>query len=139
MNIKTGLMIALTACIMLVGVAAANQENPEAGASWNTQATFNVNYGWNYVDGMLGTGDSADYWRGTGGSGKYLQLYIDRTALLAGTITEMCEGTHNVMQHIENGNNWGSDYYLNTAPVYVRLSPAGKGDYTFIVRWYTPS
>jgi len=39
MNIKTGLLIALTACIMLVGVAA-GQENPEAGSTWGDRSSF---------------------------------------------------------------------------------------------------
>lgn len=138
MNIKVSLIVLLAACIMLMGVAAANQENPEAGSLWDTKATFNVDVGWNYVDGELSVGDNADYWRGIGDSGVYLQLYIDRTSFLNGIVAEMCEGSHAVMQHVEYENSWGSDNYLDSSPVYVRLSPSNIGDYTFIVRRYTP-
>jgi hypothetical protein len=48
-NTNAGIMIALAACVMFVGVAAANQEYPEAGASWDKQATFPLNVGYNYV------------------------------------------------------------------------------------------
>lgn len=41
MNIKSCLMVALTACIMLAGVAAANQENPEAETHGQEQLFLN--------------------------------------------------------------------------------------------------
>lgn len=63
MNIKISLMIALIACVMLVGVAAA-QENPEAGSSWNTRAIFPLIARDNYIVGELSAGDTADYWHG---------------------------------------------------------------------------
>ena len=63
MNIKISLMTALIACVMLVGVAAA-QENPEAGSSWNTRAIFPLIARDNYIVGELSAGDTADYWHG---------------------------------------------------------------------------
>jgi hypothetical protein len=138
MNIKASLMVALAACIMLVGVAAA-QENPEAGDSWNTQATFALGFGNNYINGELSSADSADYWRGPSDvSGVSVKLYLNQPAYGNGGVAELCEGSssHPVMQHVQSGSNWGNDFYLNTAPAYVRVTPAGLGDYTCCVKRY---
>lgn len=138
MNIKISLMIALIACVMFVGVAAA-QENPEAANSWNTRATFQLNPGDNYIDGELSAGDTADYWHGpTDVSGVTLQLFLAQPAYGNGGVAELCEGSssHPVMQHVQSGYNRNYDNYLNTAPAYVRVTPAGLGDYECCVTRY---
>jgi hypothetical protein len=89
------------------------------------------------LSGYLGTGDTADYWRGPNDvSGVSVQLYLDSTSYLNGAVAQMYEGTHSLMQRVQYGNNGWWDSYLNTAAVFVSLTPAGKGDYTFCVRRY---
>ncbi|MDR7666932.1 hypothetical protein RG963_14315 [Methanosarcina sp. Z-7115] len=139
MNIKASLMIALIACVMLVGVAAANQENPEAGNTWARAALFNLGPGYNSVSGSLSSGDTADYWRETNAACDVeVMLYLDPTSLSRGGVAQMYEGNsgHSFMQRVQQGNNACPDTHLDVAPVYVTMTPAGLGDYTFTVRRY---
>lgn len=138
MNIKASLMMALAACIMLVGVAAA-QENPEAGDTWARAALFYLGPGYNSVSGSLGGLDVADYWReSNAASSVNVKLYLDGNSLARGAVAEMYEGNypHSFMQRVSSGNNNCPDTYLNYAPVYVVMTPQGTGDYTFTVRRY---
>lgn len=139
MNIKSSLMLAFAACIMLVGVAAANQENPEAGSTWLTAALFDLGPGYNSVSGSLSVGDTADYWRQTNAASSVsVMLYLDPTSISKGGVAQMYEGNsaHSFMQRVQKDNNACPDTYLNYAPVYVTMTPAGLGDYTFTVRRY---
>jgi len=139
MNIKASLIIALIACIMFVGVAAANQENPEAGDTWAKAALFSLGPGYNSVSGSLSVGDTADYWRqSNAASSVSVMLYLDSTSKSNGGIAQMYEGNsaHSFMQRVQKNNDVCSDTYLNYAPVYVTMTPAGLGDYTFTVRRY---
>lgn len=139
MNINASLIIALIACVMFVGVAAANQENPEAGATWAKAALFSLGPGYNSVSGSLSVGDTADYWRqSNAASSVSVMLYLDSTSKSNGGIAQMYEGNsaHSFMQRVQKNNDVCSDTYLNYAPVYVTMTPAGLGDYTFTVRRY---
>ena len=139
MNIKASLIIALIACVMLVGVAAANQENPEAGDTWARAALFSLGPGYNSVSGSLSVGDTADYWRqSNAASSVSVMLYLDSTSKSNGGIAQMYEGNsaHSFMQRVQKNNDVCSDTYLNYAPVYATMTPAGLGDYTFTVRRY---
>ncbi|WP_155398144.1 hypothetical protein [Methanosarcina barkeri] len=132
-------MIAFIACVMLVGVAAANQENHEAGDTWGRAALFKLGPGYNSVSGSLGGLDVADYWReSNAASSVNVKLYLDGSSLARGAVAEMYEGNypHPFMQRVSSGNNDCPDTYLNHAPVYVVMTPKGIGDYTFTVRRY---
>jgi hypothetical protein len=132
MNIKASLMIALIACVMLVGVAAA--ESPDAGESWSTAKSFSVSTGYNYVSGTLPAGDDSDYWYSNVAAGSTLNLYLDATSYNNWGTAVMYEGTHTVMRYINKERTWGTDTYLNTPPVYVKTFDAGTGPYQFCVR-----
>lgn len=142
MNIKTGVMIALTACIMLVGVAAATQENPEAGSTWGTAALFYLGPGYNNVPGYVGGADVADYWRqSNAASSVNVMLYLNQVAIDNGAMAELYEGNypHSLMQRVSKTNNYCGDTYLNYAPAYVVMTPDSNKDftsYTFTVRRY---
>lgn len=135
MNIKASLMVALTACIMLVGVAAA--EYPDAGSSFSTAEPISMSSGYNYIDGTLteNPSDGSDYWYGNPGTGT-IYLYLDGTSLEKGAVAQMYEGSssHPLMQYISKNTHPIYDDYLNTQPVYVQVSGfPGIGDYTAIV------
>lgn len=135
MNIKASLMIALIACVMLVGVAAA--ESPDAGSSFSTAKYISMSAGYNYIDGTLtaSPADGSDYWYGNPGTGT-IYLYLDGTSLGNGAVAQMYEGSssHPLMQYISKNQRVNYDTYLNTQPVYVQVSGfPGIGGYTAIV------
>lgn len=136
MNIKASLMIALTACIMLVGIAAA--ESPDAGSSFSTAKYISMGSGYNYIDGTLtaSPADGSDYWYGNPGTGT-VYLYIDGTSLGKGAVAQMYEGSssHPLMQYISKTQRVNYDTYLDTQPVYASVSGfPGIGAYTAIVQ-----
>lgn len=134
MNIKVGLMIALIAC-MFMGVAAA--ESPDAGDSFSTAKYISMGTGYNVIDGTLTSNpvDGVDYWYGNPGVGT-VDLYLDSTSLENGAVAQMYEGSssHPLMQYVSENIRKSYDDYLNTPPVYVRISGfPGIGDYSCIV------
>lgn len=138
MNIKISLMIALIACVMLVGVAAA--ESPDAGSSFSTAQYVSMSTGYNFIDGTLTASpvDGSDYWYGSPGTGT-IYVYLDGTSLGKGAVVQMYEGSssHPLMQYISKNTRAINDDYLNTQPVYVQVSGfPGIGAYEAIVdKW----
>ncbi|MHC1754953.1 MAG: hypothetical protein AB9861_05890 [Methanosarcina sp.] len=99
-------MVALAACIMLVSLAAANQENPEAGDTWARAALFTLGPGYNSVSGSLSLGDTVDYWRESNAASSVLvMLYLDPTSKSNGGVAQMYEGNsaHSFMQRVQKG------------------------------------
>ncbi len=136
MNIKASLMIALIACVMLVGVAAA--ESPDAGSSFSTANYVDgMGTGYNFISGTLteDPADESDFYYGYPGTGT-IYLYLDGTSLRKGAVAQMYEGSssHPLMQYVSKNTQTVNDDYLNTQPVYVQVSGfPGIGDYTAIV------
>ncbi len=144
MNIKTSLMIALIACIMLVGVAAA--EYPDAGATWSTEKMFNMDAGYNFIDGALtqSPADGADWWYSNDPeASSSLTLYLDGTSYNKHVSAEMYNGGRGLMQRVRLiHDSQGRDVddsviYTNTLaskPVHVHINGfPGNGAYTFTV------
>jgi len=144
MNIKTSLMIALIACVMLVGVAAA--ESPDAGATWSTENEFNMGSGYNYIDGTLtqNPADGADWWYSNDpGAGSSLTLYLDGPSYRKHVSAEMYNGARSLMQRVHlTHDSQGRDvddsvintYQLTSKPVHVHINGfPGNGAYTFTV------
>jgi len=135
MNLKSSLMIAFTACIMLVGVAAA--ESPDAGSSFSTAKYIGMTSGYNYIDGTLtaSPADGSDYWYGNPGTGT-VYLYLDSISLGKCAVAQMYEGSssHPLMQYVSSNQRVSYDTYLNTQPVYVQVSGfPGIGAYSAVV------
>ncbi len=145
MNIKTSIMIALTACIMLVGVAAAYDESGDAGSTWSTEQVTDVcRYsGYSYFSGLLGTNDGADwyysYWPP---SGSWLDLYLDATSYGKCVSAETYNGGKSLMQRIHqkkvNGqyvpDSVTNTHTLSSQPLHVHINGfPGDGAYTFCV------
>jgi len=129
-------MIALIACVMLVGVAAA--ESPDEGSSFSTAKNIAMTTGYNFIDGTLteSPADGADYWYGNPSGAGSVNLYLDSPSLNRGAVGQMYEGTssHPLMQYISMNQKLSYDNYLDTPPVYVRISGfPGIGAYTAIV------
>jgi hypothetical protein len=137
MNIKASLMMALAACIMLVGVAAA--ESPDAGATWNSAHSFDMVSGYNNVDGQLAANqnpvDGVDWWCSDDvSSGSYLELYLDGDSLDDGAVGQMYKGDHTtLMQYVSKNTQEDNYYILGTVPVYVKISGVPPIPYTFVV------
>lgn len=142
---KASLMTALIACVMLVGVAAA--ESPDAGATWSTEKSFSMSTGYNYIDGTLtqSPADGADWWYSNSpAAGSSLTLYLDSTSRNKYVKAEMFDGNsqHTLMQRVHlklvNKVKVNDNYYytnqLSTKPVHVHITGfPGDGDYTFTV------
>jgi hypothetical protein len=132
---KISLMIALIACVMLVGVAAA--ESPDAGSTWSTAKSFTYTSQYTEVYGTLtlSPADGKDCWYSNSYSaGSYLTLYLDSTSKNKGVKAEMFDADGGLMQRSQKNNNADPDYTLNRAPVHVDITGfPGDGAYTFIV------
>lgn len=143
MNIKASLMIALIACVMLVGVAAA--ESPDAGATWSTEKSFSMSTGYNYIDGTLtqSPADGADWWYSNSpAAGSSLTLYLDGTSYHKYVSAEMYNGGQRLMQSVHLKKVHGKDkddsvfktYQLTSKPVHVHINGfPGNGAYEFTV------
>lgn len=104
-----------------------------------TAALFYLGPGYNSVSGYLGGLDVSDYWRqSNAASSVNVKLYLDQNSIASGGIAELYEGNwpHSFMQRVSRSNNDCPDTYLNYAPAYVVMTPAGIGDYTFTVQRY---
>ncbi|MDD2615232.1 MAG: hypothetical protein PHP71_10355 [Methanosarcina sp.] len=135
MNIKSSLMVALIASIMLVGVAAA--EYPDAGDTWSTAKSFSYSGQYTYVDGTLtaSPADGKDCWYSNSYAvNDWLELYLDSTSVNKGVKAEMFDNDGDLMQRVQKGNNAVLDYTLDRSPVHVDVTGfPGDGDYTFTV------
>lgn len=131
-------MIALIACVMLVGVAAA-QESPDAGPTWDTAHSFNMVNGYNNVDGELAANqnpeDGVDWWWSNDvSSTSYLKLYLDSSSLDKGAVGQMYKGDHTtLMQYVSKNTQVNNYYTLGITPVYVKISGVPPIAYTFVV------
>lgn len=132
-------MIALIACVMFVGVAAA--ESPDAGSSFSTaQYVDGMGTGYNFIPGTLTEDpvDGSDFYYGYPSTGT-IYVYLDGTSLGKGAVVQMYEGSssHPLMQYISKNTRAINDDYLNTQPVYVQVSGfPGIGAYEAIVdKW----
>ncbi|MDI9395281.1 MAG: hypothetical protein QM426_07625 [Euryarchaeota archaeon] len=128
-------MVALTACIMLVGVAAA--EYPDAGATWSTAKSFTYAGQYTEVYGTLtlNPADGKDCWYSNSYSaGSYLTPYLDINSKNKGVKAEIFDADGDLMQRSQKNNNADPDYTLDRSPVHVDITGfPGDGDYTFIV------
>ena len=135
MNIKASLMIALTACIMLVGVAAA--ESPDAGNTWATAKSFTYSGQYTYVPGTLTQSpvDGKDCWVSSSYAvNDWLELYLDSTSWNKGVKAEMFDADGDLMQRSQKNNGVALDYTLDRSPVHVDVTGfPGDGAYTFCV------
>lgn len=126
MNIKSSLMVALAACIMLVGVAAA--ESPDAGATWDTAKHFTMVSGYNNVDGELAANqnpvDGVDWWYSQNvSSSSYLELYLDGSSLSKGAVGQMYKGDHTtLMQYVSKNSRQINYTILGITPAMLRLA-----------------
>lgn len=141
MNIKSSLMVALAACIMLAGVAAA--ESPDAGDTWSTAKSFPCDGTDTFVSGTLAPDqtpeDGKDCWYSTEYSaGNRLTMYLDATSVNKHVKAEMFDGDGDLMQRIHKiqdnpvvYDNAALDYTLDSSPVHIDITGfPGDGDYT---------
>jgi hypothetical protein len=136
-------MIALTACIMLVGVAAA--DSPDAGQTWTTEKSFYMASGtYNYITGTLtaSPADGADWWYSNNAIvGHTDDLYLDSTSVNKHICAELFNGNKALMQRIhkiaDNPSTYDNVYNYNVlsqSPAHVHITGfPGDGTYTFCV------
>jgi hypothetical protein len=133
------IFVALAACVVLAGVAAAatTSEPPDAGSTWSTAKNFDMDYGFNYVNGHLSDDpvDQIDMWKSNDPSvGDRLDMYLDSYSYDENVVAELFDGNKDSMQRLEENNNSASDYTLDAAPAYVRINgDLDDWDYTFIM------
>jgi hypothetical protein len=134
------IFVALAACVVLAGVAAA--ESPDAGSTWSTAKNFNVGDGYNYVGGQLKADpvDQIDVWKSNDGTvNDYIELYLDGTAYGHFVKAQLRdnENPKDLMQQVYKGGGGPQhpDTSLDTSVFYVNITGNRllDEDYTFCI------
>jgi hypothetical protein len=130
------ILIALAACFVLTGVAAA-YENPDAGDTWSTATNFDCDSTYNYVEGGVASpSDEHDYWKSYDPDvGDSLEVWLDNVGYINYVAAYLHDSDGDEISRY--GRSIGtdvSDTTLDTTKVYLHLQYGGENtDYTALV------
>ena len=114
-------MVALAACVVLVGVAAA--ESPDAGNTWDSSRPFDIDVGYNWVEGSISSSDEYDYWESYDPDvGDNLDLLLNSEAYNNNVIGRIYDGDHDKIGQVSKlFGNQNIDDTLDTSNAFVSL------------------